>query len=300
MEQLTLDSNNDPTFSPMDEWGAHEVLWSQEQMTVKRMADLFRNNPTALPSDLVERSEIDEMKTWVMEHLHAKGIERFGIEFYRGAEYDMGLRDAKNPIEVLTFLGDSSWTESPSVAVVGTRRPSDIGIRRCKKLVTNLAEDGFTIVSGLAQGIDTVAHVTALEAGAPTFAVIGTPICETYPEANTELQAAIAKKYCVISQIPMWRYHQFGSNINRSWFPERNRTMSALTDATVIVEASDSSGTLHQARAAIHQGRKLFILDSCFEVPGIMWPETMMKKGAIRVTSYEDIRRIMKPPTRVL
>lgn len=300
LEQLPLPTDDDMYISPHDELGAIEALWSDKRMTVKRMADLFRDNPGKLPSELVERSKIEEMKNWIAEHFYEKGIEQFGIEIHQSAEYRMGLRDAQHPIELLTYLGSWSWTESPSVAVVGTRKPSDEGRIRCEQLVRHLAEDGFTIVSGLAEGIDTVAHTTALNCGAPTYAVIGTPICETYPPANVELQKAIASKYCVISQIPIWRYHQHRPKVNRSWFPERNKTMSALTMASVIVEASDSSGTLHQARAAIRQKRKLFILDSCFGIPGITWPETMLKRGAIRVARYEDIRNVLRLPPRVI
>jgi len=114
---------------------------------------------------------------------------------------------------------------------------------------------GWTIVSGLAEGIDTVAHTTALELGGRTIAVIGTPISESYPKSNAELQARIAKDFLVVSQVPIERYgHQIWKQ-NRGFFPERNVTMSALTEATVIVEASNTSGTLIQARAALRQNR---------------------------------------------
>ena len=83
--------------------------------------------------------------------------------------------------------------------------------------------------------------------------------------------------------------------MNRLFFPERNVTMSALTEATIIVEAGDTSGTLIQARAALHQGRKLFILDSCFRNPSISWPQKFADKGAIRVMDYDDIRQHLSP-----
>jgi len=93
----------------------------------------------------------------------------------------------------------------------------------------------------------------------------------------------------LISQVPFLKYESQDFRINRTFFPERNKTMSALTEATIIVEASNTSGSLIQARAAIQQGRKLFILNSCFENKDISWPEYYRKKGAIRVYDFNDI-----------
>ncbi len=89
--------------------------------------------------------------------------------------------------------------------------------------------------------------------------------------------------------MPVLRYHRQEPPRNRYFFPERNVTMSALTEATIIVEASDTSGTLTQARAALHQGRKLFILSSCFDKPGLTWPSRFEKQGAIRVRDFDDL-----------
>src|SRR6202034_2621634 len=99
----------------------------------------------------------------------------------------------------------------------------------------------------------------------------------------------------VISQLRIVRYSQQHFRGKKHFFPERNVTMSALTEATVIVEAGETSGTLIQARAALHQGRKLFILDSCFRNPSISWPQKFADKGAIRVMDYDDIRQHLSP-----
>ena len=114
-------------------------------------------------------------------------------------------------------------------------------------------------------------HKAALDAGGQTIAVIGTPIGDIYPKENADLQEHIAENHLLISQVPVLRYGQQDYRSNRAFFPERNATMSALTEATIIVEAADTSGTLTQARAAVHQGRKLFILNSCFERDDIAW-----------------------------
>jgi DNA processing protein len=233
------------------------------------------------------------MAAKVVGHLRERGVRYFGVRVHRAGEYPAKLRDAAHPIELLYFQGEWDLVESRCVAVVGTRSPSNEGVQRTKQLVRRLVRDGWTIVSGLAGGIDTVAHATALEVGGRTIAVIGTPISEVYPKGNAELQARIAKDFLVVSQVPVERYgHQIWKQ-NRGFFPERNVTMSALTEATIIVEASNTSGTLIQARAALRQERKLFILDSCFKNPELTWPKTFAAKGAVRVDSYDNIRGVL-------
>jgi DNA processing protein len=144
-------------------------------------------------------------------------------------------------------------------------------------------------VSGLAKGIDIAAHTAAIERGGKTIAVIGTPLGVYYPRENASMQDQIAKDYLLISQVPILRYSKQAVPQNRLFFPERNITMSALTEGTIIVEAGETSGTLTQARAALHQGRKLFILDSCFQRSDITWPRRFEEQGAIRVRDPEDI-----------
>jgi DNA processing protein len=152
-------------------------------------------------------------------------------------------------------------------------------------------QDKFTIVSGLAEGIDTEAHNAAIAAEGETIAVIGTPLNHVYPKSNASLQERIARDHLLISQVPLERYEAQNFRVNRFFFPERNKTMSALTEATIIVEAGETSGTLVQAREAIKQKRKLFILNSCFERSDLTWPKRFEAEGAIRVREYDDIRR---------
>ena len=280
------------TISPLLEIGAYELLWSRKGMTFPRMAELFRSYPEALPSDLVPETEAREMAQQVLALLREKGVDGFGIRVHRAGEYPAKLRDARHPVELLYFSGTWNWVEKRSVAVVGTRKASEAGLQRTRKLARSLVEDGYAVVSGLARGIDTAAHTAALEAGGVTLAVVGTPLSEVYPRENRELQREIAERFLVVSQVPVWRYYQQTWKTNRVFFPERNVTMSALTLATVIVEAGDTSGTLYQARAALAQGRKLFILESCFQV-GLEWPEKYVAKGAHRVGTYEEIREVL-------
>jgi DNA processing protein len=163
---------------------------------------------------------------------------------------------------------------------------------RDRRLTRALVQDGFTVVAGLAAGIDTEAHTAAIEAGGQTIGVLGTPLGEYYPRENCALQDQLARRFLVISQVPVVRYAEQTPRANRLFFPERNATMSALTEATLIVEAGETSGTLIQARAALEQGRKLLILDSCFR-QGLAWPEKYVARGAIRVRDYDDVARAL-------
>jgi hypothetical protein len=107
--------------SPMLEMGAYEALWAQEDATAKRVADIFRRNPDALPSDLISAAKADEMARWVMGYHSERGVEGFGVRVHRAGEYPKKLRDARHPVEVLQFRGVWNLVEAPSVAVVGAR-----------------------------------------------------------------------------------------------------------------------------------------------------------------------------------
>jgi len=274
------------------EMGAYEYLWQQPNSNTKRLAELFEFHPGSLPSDLVDEDAAQRAAEEVVGHLAKRGIKRFGVRINGMHDYPARLRDATEPVEMLYFLGSWELAESPRrVAVVGTRQVSSEGAARTRKLVRALVEHDFTIVSGLAQGVDTIAHQTAIDCGGRTIAVIGTPISEVYPKENAELQRRIASGYLLVSQVPVLRYKAQGANVNRFFFPERNKTMSALSEATIIIEAGETSGTLTQARAALAQGRKLFILESNFRNPAISWPAKFEKQGAIRGREVEDILR---------
>jgi DNA processing protein len=278
------------SISPFIEMGAYEALWATHGATFKRIAESLRENLDGFISDLVDAKLAVETARTVLEYFRSKGVGRFGVRVHHDAEYPARLRDATYPVELLYFQGSWDFVDSPSVAIVGTRKPSREGVLRTQKLVKQLVADDWTVVSGLAAGIDSVAHRAALEAGGRTIAVLGTPLSDVYPKENANLQAEIAHRFLVISQVPVQRYRQQMWKQNRLFFPERNVTMSALTRATVIVEASNTSGTLIQARAALKQKRKLFILDSCFRNPELLWPSKFEKLGAIRVEHYEQIR----------
>jgi DNA processing protein len=156
------------------------------------------------------------------------------------------------------------------VSIVGTREVTEDGRRRAARLARELAGHGIVVVSGLARGVDTVAHSTSIQVGGRTVAVIGTPLEKASPAENAALQAEIARDHLLISPFGP------GEAVFKSNFPKRNRVMALLSDATIIIEASDTSGTLHQAAECLRQGRWLFILKSVIDNPAVSWPDRFL------------------------
>lgn len=164
------------------------------------------------------------------------------------------------------YAGDPDLLKLRCIAVIGARKASDIGRRRARQLGRQLAQAGVVVVSGLAEGIDTEALSGAIEAGGRVVAVIGTPLDQAYPAKNRDLQEAIYRDHLLISQFAD------GERVFPSNFPARNRTMAALSDASVVIEASDTSGTLHQAVECQRLGRWLVIARSVVDDPALTWP----------------------------
>jgi len=283
-----------PIAHPIDaalEIGAYEALWSETNASFKSLAEKFASAPGSRPSDLVPEDEARRVAARVLARLRDRTDIRFDVRVHGEVDYPERLRHATHPVELLYFQGAWELITTRAVAVVGTRQPTPKGVRRTQMLVEQLVADKFTIVSGLAEGVDTAAHTAAIEACGQTIAVIGTPLGHVYPKTNRDLQEQIAREFLLISQVPVERYEAQNFRVNRFFFPERNKTMSAISEATIIVEAGETSGTLIQAREALKQKRKLFILNSCFEREDLTWPHRFEKEGAIRVRDYDDIRR---------
>jgi len=292
VNSLALSKQDSPALapiSPIRELGSYEALFLENGATFKRLAEKFASDPDALPSDFVNPTDAYKAADRVIERLQELGVRNFGVRINKAGDYPDKLRHAKYPVELLYYQGAWELTELPSVAVVGSRKPSEKGIIRADRLARELVSNDFVVVSGLASGIDSAAHKAAIAAGGFTIGVIGTPIGSYYPKENREMQDLIAREHLLISQVPVLRYDVQPFQQKRHYFPERNATMSALTQGTIIVEAGETSGTLTQARAALFQGRKLFILDNCFKNPKITWPARFEKMGAIRVKETKDI-----------
>ena len=168
------------------------------------------------------------------------------------------------------------------VSVVGTRRPTEEGVQETRAVSEMLVGEGVTVVSGLAAGIDTAAHRTAIDAGGPTVAVLGTPLDQTYPRSNTGLQKEMTASHLVVSQFPA------GHPITKGNFVRRNKTMALISDATVIVEAGDGSGTIHQGWETLRLGRPLFVCRAAAKAQP-RWLDEMERYGATVLTDHQDI-----------
>ena len=160
------------------------------------------------------------------------------------------------------------------MSIVGSRKASADGLRRAAKLAAMLVDHGTVVVSGLAEGIDAAAHTTAIERGGKTIAVLGTPLDKCFPAKNRDLQDRIMREHLAVTQFAP------GQNPGARAFPMRNRTMALLSDATVIVEAGEKSGTIHQGWEALRLGRTLFIMESLVE-KGFEWTSEMQRYGAL-------------------
>jgi len=163
------------------------------------------------------------------------------------------------------------------VSVIGTRHPSIAGLNVAKMIVERLVKEGVIIVSGLARGIDTVAHVTAIEHGGTTIAVLGTPLGRFYPIENKELQLKIMREHLAVSQFPP------NHAIMPSDFLARDRTIVLISNATVIAEAGPRGGSVFTGWEAIRLGRPLFIWKDTYDNPNLLWMQEMKKNGAKRL-----------------
>ena len=175
----------------------------------------------------------------------------------------------------------------PRVSVIGTRKPSPEGLADAQSIAKTLAKNQIIIVSGLAEGIDTEAHRAAIDSGGRTIAVLGTPLNKVYPQKNSELQQEIMEGHLAISQFPV-EYPTTRKN-----FIIRNRTMALISDASIIVEAGDSSGSLHQGWETLRLGRPLFIWKSLLSNSELDWPKTMLEYGAMELADPMDVLEVI-------
>ena len=279
---------NDIAVTPSREMGAYEALWLKPDATIKKAQHWFAGEQ-GLPSERADQTEASEAYREARKILAERDVSNWGIWIYGTSDYPAKLTDAEVPVKLLYYQGIWEFVESKTIAIVGTRKPSPEGIACAKRIAKHLVKHDYTVVSGLAAGIDTAAHESALEAGGRTIAVLGTPLGTTYPRCNSALQKTIAAHHLLVSPVPIVRHARQSPRYNRFFFPERNKVMSALSLATIIVEAGPTSGTLIQARAALYQKRKLFIMDRMFRRKDLDWPEKLLAQGAIRIKDIQQV-----------
>lgn len=196
-------------------------------------------------------------------------------------DYPLNLRTISNLPPFLFYRGQLRADDAFSVAVVGTRQPTDRGIIEARKMASLLADRNVTVLSGLALGIDTAAHKATLDAKGRTIAVLGSGLFNVYPRENSDLADRIATSGAVVSQFwpdaPPAKYN----------FPRRNVVTSGLGQGTVVIEASATSGAKMQARLALEHGKRVFILHSLVETHA--WAQGYIKRGAIDVLTADDV-----------
>ncbi|MBC7327012.1 DNA-protecting protein DprA [bacterium] len=208
-------------------------------------------------------------------------------------KYPPNLKEIYDPPIVLYVRGEIKEEDKFAVAIVGTRRPTQYGRSVAYKLASELVQRGFTVVSGLARGIDASAHRGALEGGGRTIAVLGCGIDIAYPMENKELMDEIARKGAIVSEFapgtPPQPWH----------FPVRNRIISGLSLGTVMVQAPEGSGALITADLALEQGREVFAVPGNIEDPRSKGPHQLIKEGAKLVEFVEDIITELGIPSQI-
>ncbi|MBE3595481.1 MAG: DNA-protecting protein DprA [Hydrogenibacillus sp.] len=214
------------------------------------------------------------------ERLSEDGID---VISWKSASYPAHLAEIPDPPAVLYALGRPELLARPAVALVGTRAPSAYGIRAADALARALSVAGWTVVSGLALGIDAAAHRAALTGPGSTIAVLGGGLYHVYPKANEALFRAIAEQGLILSEYPP------DERPNRAYFPERNRIVSGLSRGVVVVEGHGKSGALITAAWALEQGRDVFAVPGPIFSPKSDGPHRLIQEGAKLVTRAQDI-----------
>ena len=200
------------------------------------------------------------------------------------------LQHIPKPPQSLFYLGTLPENKSISVAIVGSRKPTRYGKEVTAKLSADLAKAGITIISGLALGIDSLAHKAALEAGGETIAVLGNGLNKIYPSSNRDLaEKIIQNKNAILSE------YQPAEAALPYHFLERNRIVSGLADAVLVVEAAKRSGTLNTVSHALEQGKEIFAVPGNITSPLSEGCNNLIKQGATPVQSATDILEIIAP-----
>lgn len=198
-------------------------------------------------------------------------------------EYPAALKEIHDPPLALYVQGTITAADRHAIAVVGTRHATHYGASVADRLAYGLSKAGFTIVSGLARGIDTTAHQAALKAGGRTLGVLGSAIDQFYPKENRALADRMAGQGAVISEYPL------GRQADRQTFPYRNRIVAGMCMGLVVVEAGEKSGAVITANAALEQGRHVFAVPGRIDNPSARGCHALIKTGAKLVETIDDI-----------
>lgn len=258
----------------LDVFGSAEAAWHgrPEQLAEAGLDQRSLNNLVRA------RQEIDLEEEW--RRINNAGIR---VLTWKHEDYPPNLSSLESRPPVLYVRGQLREEDVWSVAIVGTRRASMYGREVAGQLAAELARAGVTVVSGLALGIDTIAHRAALDAGHRTIAVLGSGVDQIYPPENRGLAARITESGAVISE------YALGTRPEANNFPPRNRVISGLSKAVVIVEAPRRSGALITARFAAEQGRDVFAVPGNIVNPGSAGCNELIQNGATPYLRAQDV-----------
>ncbi|HEY1468379.1 MAG TPA: DNA-processing protein DprA [Candidatus Acidoferrum sp.] len=207
-------------------------------------------------------------------------------------EYPQSLLQIYDPPVVLSVRGDASILNAPSLAIVGTRRPTVYGTQMADRMGRDLATRGLAIVSGLARGVDAIAHQGATAVGGRAIGVLGTGIDVCYPKENKKLYDKVLERGAIVSEFPI------GSHPAPENFPVRNRIIAGMPIGVIIVEGKQYSGSLITARLAMEFGREVFGVPGNVTQDVSFAPNLLIKQGAKLVTNAEDVIEELPTPVR--
>jgi DNA processing protein len=228
------------------------------------------------------REKVDLTRIW--DQIQAKGIQ---VLTWMDEAYPQRLKEIDQPPPVLYLRGDLSGEDDWAVAIVGSRRVTPYGRQVTEEIASFLAANGVTVVSGLARGVDALAHSAALRAGGRTLAVLGSGVDRIYPPEHRSLTEQIFEHGAVLSD------YAPGTPPEASNFPPRNRIISGLSMAVVVVEAGKTSGALITAEFAAEQGREIFAVPGNILAPQSKGTNKLIQQGALPLLSADDIMQAL-------
>lgn len=258
----------------LERYGSLEEAWSAPASSLKN-AGLDRRSVSSLTAT---RSKVDPAA-------EMEGLEKAGVRAipWDDPDYPPRLKEVYDLPPVLFMKGRMLPEDERSVAVVGTRRATAYGRQAASQITTDLARTGITIVSGLARGIDAIAHRAALEAEGRTIAILGNGLDTVYPPEHAALASQIEEAGALVSEYPL------GVRPEARNFPRRNRLLSGMTLGTLVVEAPEGSGAIWTVRHALEQDREVFCVPGSIFSPNSRATNLLIQQGAKLVIDYKDV-----------
>jgi len=278
------------------DWLGLRLIPGVGSVTFARLTRAFGSPGAALGASLKALAAVAGLKEKVAQAVHRRAwsaepereLERLGalggrVLTLEDDEYPPLLSRIYAPPPLLFVRGNLAGCRAGGVALVGSREMTSYGRRVTENLSRDLAKAGVSVISGLARGVDTVAHQAALQAGGHSVGVLGSGLNVTYPRENAKLMASLARQGAVISEFPL------GTQPLPAHFPVRNRIISGLSRAVVVVEASLKSGSLITARHALDQGREVLAVPGPVGTPSSQGCHELIRQGARLLTSSQDL-----------